>query len=140
MDTEEKKHKISERVFLVQNNFWYSLGITILALLSGGMLAYEFFGENISAHRISLMHKADFIIACIFLTDFSVGFYFAPKKLYHLKHNWLDLVSSVPYPQSLFQALRLARLGRIARLFRVANAGLNIKGGATKIRHRDDSA
>ena len=131
MDSQQERRRTARLIFTLQNNFWYSIFITALALISGATLAYEFLGENVSEDTILLMHKIDFIIAWIFLIDFSIGVYFAPKKLHYMRHNWLDLISSIPSPNSFFHALRIVRITRLAR---VTNAGLNIKSGVKKTR------
>src|SRR3990167_5186872 len=130
------KQKIQQIVEALQNSIFYQTFIAILALLSGGMLLYEFFGKNIPAETVALMDKLDLTIAYIFLTDFSVGVLFAPHKLHHIKTNWLDLMGSIPLSDGLFRALRIARFVRLVRLLRVLNTGQNIEGSAKEFYDR----
>ncbi|MEX2145361.1 MAG: ion transporter [Candidatus Spechtbacterales bacterium] len=118
---------IQNAISILQGSILYQLLMALLALLSGGMLLYEFFGNNVSEETISLMDKLDLSIAYVFLTDFCVSVLFAGKKLLYIKQNWLDLISSIPLSDGLFRVLRIARFIRLVRLLRVANTGLNIE-------------
>jgi len=124
------KQNIQQVVHALQDSIFYQSFIGILALLSAGMLLYEFFGKNISAETLTLMSNLDLTIAYIFLTDFSVGVLFASHKLHHIKTNWFDLVGSVPLSDGLFRALRIARFVRLVRLLRVINTGQNVESSA----------
>lgn len=61
------------------------------------------------------------IIWVIFLLDFAVELALAPKKLDHLRNNWLTAISL------LVPALRLFRIFRVFRLLRLARAGRGLR-------------
>lgn len=123
-DTKESCARIIARVvYAIQNNIWYALFIVTLALLSIAQLAYTLWYPGVSPETVTLLLRIDLVIAYIFLTDFFVGLYFAKftegRKTF-FKHNWLNLVSSVPISNELIHALRLLRVLRAMRVVRAA--------------------
>ncbi|MEX0877704.1 MAG: ion transporter [Candidatus Spechtbacterales bacterium] len=126
-------NKIKYFVIELREKLWYIIIIAALALISGGMLAYEFFGDNVTEETLRRMNALDLIIAYIFLADFSAGVYFAPKKWRHIKQNLLDFFGSIPFSNGFFQALRILRFARLTRLLRAGNIVQNIEGGIVEL-------
>lgn len=114
-------------IISLRNKIWYAVLMGVLALISGGMLVYEFFTKNASQATLQVMYNLDLGIAYLFLLDFLLGVYFAKHKLLHLKKNWLDLLGSIPLSDTAFRALRTLRFVRLMRIFRAFNAGLSIE-------------
>jgi len=117
------KQTIQWVVTYLQGNFWYSLLIVILAITSLLMLGYEFL-PNASADRVELFQQLDIVIACIFLTDFFMGLFFNTHftRKEFFKHNWLNLISSIPVTSDITRTLRILR---ILRAFRIIRATMN---------------
>lgn len=123
----------------LQSNLWYSLIIVILALCSLIMLGYEFL-PNANPDRIILFQRLDIIIACIFLTDFFMGLFFNTHftRKEFFKHNWLNLISSIPVTSDMTRVLRILR---IFRAFRVIRASMNFYFAKHRLdlnRHEDN--
>lgn len=115
---------IGRIVIYLQANVWYSLVIMMLSIASVVMLAYEVFATTASPELISRLQRFDIIIAWIFLTDFFMGLVFntsIPKRTYW-RHNWLNLISSIPVTSDVTRTLRILR---ILRAFRVIRAAMN---------------
>lgn len=96
----------------------YQLFMLVLCVFALVLMLLEgvFRGD---AHMLRVLEHADNIICLIFLGDFALSLYRAPKKWrYLVTWGWLDLLSSVP----AFDAGRWGRLARIARLSRVLRA------------------
>ena len=64
----------------------------------------------------------DFIICIIFIYDFFSKLIKSNNKLYFLKFNWIDLVSSIP----LIEPLRVGRVFRIVRVLRALRSAKHI--------------
>ena len=101
----------------VQNNPWYALGLILLAVVSLGMLAYEF-SSFADPAVVVLTQRLDIIIACIFLSDFMLGLLFNQKYTHkeYWRKNWLDFISSIPVTADAAQALRILRAWRAIRV------------------------
>lgn len=115
---------IGRLIMYLQANIWYSLFIMVLSIVSVVMLAYEVLASSASPELIRRLQGYDIIIALIFLTDFFMGLLFntsIPKRTYW-KHNWLNLVSSIPVTSDITRALRILR---VLRAFRVIRAAMN---------------
>ncbi len=116
---------IARAVYAVQNNLWYAILIVLLALTSIGLLFYELWYPDATPESITLARRIDLVIAWIFLTDFFLGLYFGKfteGRMTFFKHNWLNLISSIPISHELAHALRVLR---ILRAVRVIRAGTN---------------
>jgi voltage-gated potassium channel len=73
----------------------------------------------------SVLEYADYAVCILFLLDFVVSLWCAPKRRrYFLTWGWLDLLSSIP-------ALSSARWGRVARVVRIFRVLRGVK--ATKL-------
>lgn len=135
--TEVQKEKLTRIVHGIQDRLWYAALMGLLAFVSAGMLAYEVFSDTVTAEQVSFMTTLDLGIAYMFLTDYLAGFIVAPQKLHHFKHTWLDLLSSIPLSEGLFRAMRVLRFARLMRLVRAASIGMNLRGPAQKLTHRE---
>ena len=67
------------------------------------------------------LELAGTLIWIVFLADFTLRLWLAPRKLEYLRRNWLSGLSL------LLPALRLARLGRVWRVARLARAGRGLR-------------
>ena len=107
----------------LQDNFWYALVIACLAVLSIGLLAYEFTAWA-DPQTIKYTQEIDLIIAWIFLTDFFLGLLCNRNLTKHayFQQNWLNLASSIPVTED---AVRILRILRALRAFRVIRAAMN---------------
>lgn len=122
----------------IQNKLWYQASFAVLAFLSAGMFLYEIFDKHLAREVIQNMDIFDFMIAWVFLVDFLLGVLLAPKKLRHIKTNWLDLVSAIPFSEGVFRAMRILRFTRLMRLIRAGNSSLNVQGGIVRLyRHQN---
>lgn len=132
-------NKISALVAYLQSNFWYSLFIIFLALLSLLIFIYDwifaYFGTG-SSHTewIDTVNRIDLVVAWIFLSDFFLGLIFNKEltKKEYLRLNWLNLVSSIPISSEITRALRVLR---ILRAVRVARAATNLYFSRKRNRH-----
>jgi voltage-gated potassium channel len=83
----------------------------ILCLWALGVLAVSTFAKWDASTRQVLAY-ADDIVCFLFLTDFLVSLYRAPRRMHYLiTWGWIDLLSSIP-------ALDVFRWGRAARALR----------------------
>lgn len=92
--------------------------ISLLAILSAGLLIFEFTAE-LQLHQSRLIHLIDFIIAMLFLADFSYEIMTAKHKKLYFKHNWYLLIASIPITGGMFQAFRSVQLIRLMRIVRL---------------------
>jgi voltage-gated potassium channel len=103
-------HRVSREDFL---GMWDIL-ILLLSFYTLITLGIQVLFElSDSYHR--LLSHLDFVVCLIFLTDFFVRLYLAPKRLNYLKWGWIDLISSIPHLESF-------RWGRTLRLIRILRA------------------
>jgi voltage-gated potassium channel len=100
----------------IHDSIWNEVILSLLAIASVALLVYELSVETINA---KWLYELDFFIACIFLADFVVGFYFSKSKKQYMKHNWYLLIASIPIPAELFQSLRTLRILRLLQVIRV---------------------
>jgi len=112
---------ISKIVTYLQTSIWYSTIIVVLAFASLFMLGYEFL-PNANPERALLFQRLDIVIACIFLTDFFMGLFFNTHytRKQFFKHNWLNLISSIPVTSDMTRILRILRIFRAFRAIRGA--------------------
>jgi voltage-gated potassium channel len=105
--------------FLPQRqSVWKDLLIAILALLSAGLLVFELTADLL-AEDLLVLYTIDFVIACLFLIDFSYELLQAKNKRNYLRHNWYLLIASIPITGGMFQALRSIQLLRLLRIVRL---------------------
>jgi voltage-gated potassium channel len=104
------------RLKKIHDSFWNELVLSLLAIISVSLLVYELSVETVNARWL---YELDFYIACVFLADFLIGFYFSESKKTYMKKNWYLLIASIPIPAELFQSLRTVRLLRLLRVIRM---------------------
>ncbi|HEU5122276.1 MAG TPA: ion transporter [Candidatus Saccharimonadales bacterium] len=100
----------------IHDSLWNEVILTLLAMASVALLIYELSLETVNARWL---YELDFFIACIFLADFLVGFYFSESKKKYMKQNWYLLIASIPIPATLFQSLQALRILRLLRVIRL---------------------
>lgn len=115
------RNSLAYHVTTLQANAWYNLFIAFLATVSLLILGIELFDVK-NPTTISSLHYIDLAIAWLFLTDFCLGLWLnrAQTRQEYWRHNWLNLVSSIPISSELTQALRILRIWRAARILRVS--------------------
>ena len=110
------QNKIKNFILKSQASFAYNLFIGALALISTGLLAYEFLNPDLMADKIEQLRRADLYIAWIFLADFFAGFYAINFSLNYIRKNWLNALASIPLSEGLFRALRILRFFKASRV------------------------
>ena len=73
----------------------YQLTLLVLSLYVLTVLVIEAFFVSDPETR-QVLQYIDVMVCLVFLSDFFVNLYVAPKKLEYLKWGWIDLVSSIP--------------------------------------------
>lgn len=111
----------------------YQFAMVVLCLYALLALAVET-TVRIDPQIRSVLEYADYAVCTIFLLDFFVSLWRAPRRLhYFLTWGWVDLLSSLP-------ALDIARWGRIARILRVLRVLRGLRAtkliAAAVLRHR----
>lgn len=66
------------------------LAVYSVIMISVGLL----YPTNIELNKIFTF--SDNIICVIFLSSFFYELYKSENKIYYIKHNWLDLITSIP--------------------------------------------
>ena len=61
-----------------------------------------------------MLQYIDLAVCLVFLFDFFINLYLAPKKLSYLKWGWIDLIASIP----MIDPLRWGRISRLIRILR----------------------
>jgi voltage-gated potassium channel len=115
----------------------YQLFMLALCVFALGVLLMEvvFRGDP---QILLILGYADDLVCIIFLSDFALTLWRAPRKWrYFLTWGWLDLLSSIP-------TLDIARWGRIARIARLLRVLRAVRAsrllGKLLMRHRGQSA
>jgi voltage-gated potassium channel len=111
----------------------YQFAMVVLCLYALLALAIET-TVRIDPQIRAVLEYADYAVCTIFLFDFLVSLWRAPRRLhYFLTWGWVDLLSSLP-------ALDIARWGRIARILRVLRVLRGLRAtkliAAAVLRHR----
>jgi len=93
----------------------YQLFMLSLCVYVLGALAIESL-VRLEPQTKLIFDYADWLVCAVFLTDFLVSLWLAPRKWqYLLTWGWIDFASSIP----MVDALRWGRAARILRIFRV---------------------
>lgn len=96
---------------------WWDWVVITLTLGTLAALGFEW-ANDIDVTNPGLSTKlqwADNIVCAIFIGEFLLRLYMAPRRLEFVRRNWLDLLGAVP----MVDALRSARLVRFVRLLRI---------------------
>ncbi len=127
------RERVSKLVTSMQGNLWYALTFFLMAVVSVGMLGYQYW-PNANQVWVARADAVDLYIAWIFLVDFFAGFFFNPT--YSQARSWrtnaLDLISSLPISSNLAQALRILRVVRALRVIGTAMDLLSTKNRLEK--------
>ncbi len=117
-DLERERYELLQRL-----EDWLETPMLILAFVWLVLLVMELiWGVSLSFEIIGT------IIWIVFILDFTVELFLAPRKVVYLKRNWLIAISlMIPALRifrifRVFRLLRLARVGRGLRLFRVVSS------------------
>lgn len=100
----------------------WQLLILLLSIYVLIALAVEVFAD-VSESTRTILNAIDAGICLVFLADFVVSFFRAPRKLEFMKWGWIDLISSLP----MLDGLRWGRLSRISRILRVLRGVRSVK-------------
>ncbi len=109
----------------LQNNPWYALLFVVLAVTGLGLLLYEF-TPWAKSEIVKITGDLDFLIACLFFSDFILGMIFNNGGLTYrsyIRKNWVDLLASIPLTYDMAQALRILR---IFKALRIISASLDV--------------
>ena len=99
--------------------------IMVLILFIVGLISYDIiYLDPIKDSELKgQIFWIDFVCCVLFLSEFYLRYSFAENKRWFVRHNWIDLITSIPIPDAgalrYGRTLRLARLLRAARLLRV---------------------
>lgn len=106
-----------ERSELLQRlNDWLEAPMIFLAFVWIALLIVELTWGESPAFEV-----AGTIIWVVFIVDFAIELVLAPRKVEHLRSNWLSAVSL------LLPALRVLRIFRLSRLLRAARVGRSLR-------------
>jgi voltage-gated potassium channel len=94
------------------------LFIIVLAVVSAIILIIDLAAE-LSPEDREFLGRVDFVIALLFLTEFTVRLVRSPDRKTFLKKYWWELLASIPITNELTQSLRGLRLLRVVRLMRI---------------------
>lgn len=120
MKEEEKsvreKIKVERESILAQLEDWLETPLLVLGIVWLGLFVVEIvWGLN------SFLKVVGFSIWGVFILDFALKFFLAPKKIEYLKNNWLIAISLV------LPALRIFRIFRVFRIFQATRAARGLK-------------
>jgi voltage-gated potassium channel len=93
----------------------YQLAMLILSLYAIAALAAET-AVRLDPQIRAVLDYADYAVCVLFLGDFVVSFWLAPRRVHYLlTWGWLDVLSSIP----VLAPARWGRVARVVRIFRV---------------------
>lgn len=108
---DRERYELLERV-----TAWLEVPMLVLAFAWLALVVVELtWGES------ALFETLGTIIWIVFIVDFALELFLAPKKLDHLKRNWLTAIAL------LVPALRLFRVVRVLRLLRLTRVGRGLR-------------
>jgi len=93
------------------------LAVYSVIMISVGLL----YPTNIELNKIFTF--SDNIICVIFLSSFAYELYKSENKIYYIKHNWLDLITSIP----AIGILRYGKIFKVIKIFRIVRSLKKIK-------------
>ena len=96
----------------------YDMFMLVLCLWALGLLAVSTFAKWSDSTR-EVLNYADNVVCGLFLVDFVINLYRAPRRIHYLiTWGWIDLLSSIP----AIDAGRWGRAARVGRILRVLRA------------------
>jgi voltage-gated potassium channel len=98
---------------VLRDFLWQIVILTLCVYVLGAILTDALF--DLPTETSALLLQIDQIICVVFLCDFIYSLVTAPNKLQYLKWGWIDLISSIPFVQSL----RWGRFFRVVRILRI---------------------
>lgn len=110
------------------------IALTILAILSIGLLVYELAGTP-SPETLSLIRTIDIGIALVFLAEFILRLFGAKNRKEFMSDNWWQLFASIPVTASGTQILRGLMLIRLFRLVRFTSVAIRINYFSESLSH-----
>jgi voltage-gated potassium channel len=100
-----------KRVFRVVYAAVTELIVFGFILLSVCLLLYEV-SSDLTAGAQRMVDRLELVLTGIFVVEYGLKLWLAPRKLHFIRRNWIDLLALIP-------VLRVFRLGRAFRLFRL---------------------
>lgn len=96
--------------------------LSLLAIYSVIMITFNLaYPKNIELNKIFTF--SDNVICIIFIIVFFYDLFKSKSKIDYIKHNWLDLVTSIP----IFGILRYGKLLKVIKIFRIFRSLKKIK-------------
>ncbi|MBA4143817.1 MAG: ion transporter [Nitrosospira sp.] len=90
---------------------WLEIPMLVLAFIWLALLVIEVvWGLN------PLLESIGYIIWAVFILDFALELWLAPRKLDYLKKNWLGGIALLAPALRIFRVVKLLRLTRVARI------------------------
>ncbi len=113
---EREKIKVERESILAQLEDWLETPLLVLGVIWLALFIIEIIWDlNPFLEAVGLM------IWGVFILDFALKFFLAPKKIEYLKNNWLIAISL------LLPALRVFRIFSVFRVFGAARAARGLK-------------
>ena len=97
------------------------------------LMVAELYGDPSEAVLVSI-EDANVVFCALFFAEWALGLLAAEKRMVYLRSpaNLADLISSIPFAY-VFQGARLARVGRIVRLWRMVYRAKRYRGLGRKV-------
>jgi voltage-gated potassium channel len=105
-----------ERQTLLQElQDWLEMPMLVLAFIWLGLFVVEVvWGLN------RFLEWTGYIIWVVFILNFALELWLAPRKAYYLEKNWLSSIAQLTPALRIFRIVKLLQLTRLARIGRVA--------------------
>lgn len=113
---------LSDKISIPRLLYFKTIIISILIAIDLIGIFYLIF-FNVAARTEEMIVAFDLFVCVILLIEFAINFYISKPKKIFLKHNWLDLIASLPFDLILpffFSSLRFIRLFRILKILRIS--------------------
>ena len=99
------------------------ISVILLAFLLVIELGFPFFARPFSDYELDLLHEIELIAIAILAVEVAVDLYISADRITYLKHNWLLILSLLPFASSvrIFRAAQSSRLAaRIGNILKIA--------------------
>jgi voltage-gated potassium channel len=105
--------------------FLESLVLWLIVVVLTILMIEMIFADRLTATARWTLYSIDFAACMVFLYEFVLRLRLAEDKRWFWRHNWVDLVSSLPIPPVMPTAdlTTLARFFRLFRILRILRAG-----------------